>query len=136
MKFPVSCKLPTVIELGMMVSETNPSEDTGAVGPVVDPPVTVTDTLLETGPLKPCAVAVIVAGPLPSANTSPGAKPPVGQPATPDVQGPTIATLGEEEVQVTPATDPVVNFLALPYVPVTVSCKVEPTAVVFVAGVT
>jgi hypothetical protein len=48
MKFPVSCKLPTVIELGMMVSEISPSEDTGPVGPVVDPPVTVTDTVLET----------------------------------------------------------------------------------------
>jgi hypothetical protein len=51
MKFPVSCKLPTVIALGRMVSETNPSEDIGPVGPVPDPFVTVTDALLDTGPL-------------------------------------------------------------------------------------
>jgi hypothetical protein len=47
-KFPVSCNWSTVIELGMMVSETSPVEDTV---PVPDPPVTVTDTLLETWPL-------------------------------------------------------------------------------------
>src|ERR1035438_8565320 len=125
-KFPVSCNWSTVIELGMMMSETSPSEDTGPVGPVVDPPVTVTDTLLETAPLKPCAVAVIVVVPLPSASTSPAAKPPAGQPATPDVQGPTIATPVLAEVQVAPATDPVVVWDALPNVPVAVNCTVEP----------
>jgi hypothetical protein len=45
-------------------------------------------------------VAVIVAVPLLTAYTKPDAKPPVGQPVEPDVQGPTIATLVLVEVQV------------------------------------
>jgi hypothetical protein len=105
MKFPVSCKLPTEMELGMMVTETSPVEDTG---PVPVPPVTVTDTVLVVEPLKPCAVAVIVVVPLATASTSPAAKFPVGQLATPGVQGPTAATPVLAELQVMPATDPVV----------------------------
>ena len=84
-KFPVSSKLPTEMELGMMVSEISDVEDTG---PVPDPPVTVTVALLETGPLYPFAVAVIVVVPLLSAVTKP-------------VDAPTCAMPVEAEVQVT-----------------------------------
>jgi hypothetical protein len=42
----------------------------------------------------------MVAVPLLTAYTKPATKPPVGQPAVPDVQGPTIATLVLVELQV------------------------------------
>jgi hypothetical protein len=118
-KLPVSCNSPTVIELGMMVSEISPFD---SVVPVVPPPVTVTCTPFETGPLNPTADAVIVAVPLPTADTSPATKPPVGQPATPDVQGPTTAMAEEDVVHVASVVMfCVLVWLALPYVPVAVN---------------
>jgi hypothetical protein len=106
MKFPVSCKLPTVIALGMMTREISPSEDTG---PVPVPLVTVTGTLLEARPLNPIAVAVIVVVPLPSAVTKP-------------VEAPTCAMPVEAEVQVTPVVMFWVEaWAALPYFPVAVN---------------
>src|ERR1035438_5322674 len=105
-KFPVSCKLPTVMELGMMVSEISDVEE---VTPVPVGSVTVTVALAETGPLNPIADAVIIAVPAPSAVTTP-------------LDAPTCAMPGEDEVQVTP----VVRFwverrAALPNSPVAVN---------------
>jgi hypothetical protein len=82
--------------------------------PAVPPlePVTVTVALELTGPLNDAALAVIVVVPAPTAVASP-------------VLGPTVATEGTLEVQVTE----VVMFcverdFALPNVPVAVNCAV------------
>jgi hypothetical protein len=82
---PVSCKLPTVIELGIMVSETR-------LPPPAPPPppeaATVTFELELTGPLNAVLLAVIVVVPAATAVTSP--------------EGLTVATEGVVEVQFTP----------------------------------
>jgi hypothetical protein len=79
---PVSCKLPTVIELGIMVSESRSPPDAPPPEPVT------TRVALElTGPLNAVALAVIVVVP---------ALTPV---ATPEAL--TVATAGTLEAQVT-----------------------------------
>jgi hypothetical protein len=83
---PVSCKLPTTIPLGMMVSERMLPPLPPEVPPVE--PVTVRATSELTGPLNAVAVAVIVVVPALTAVASPEAL--------------TVATEGELEVQVTP----------------------------------
>jgi hypothetical protein len=105
---PVSCKLPTVIELGIMVSETR-------LPPPAPPPppeaATVTFALELTGPLNAVPPAVIVVVPAATAVTTPEAL--------------TVATEGAVEVQVTPLVMfCVVGCFALPNVPIAVNCAV------------
>jgi hypothetical protein len=103
---PVSCKLPTVIELGIMVSETR------SVPPAPPPGSVITRVALElTGPLNAIALAVMVAMPVPTAVATPEAL--------------TVATSGALEIQVTVfVTFCREVWLALPYVPMAVNCAV------------
>src|SRR5579863_10344818 len=80
--WPVSCRLPTVMELGMMVSETKLPPV-----PLVTVDATVTVEAEVTGPLKAVALAVIVVVPEANADTNPDEL--------------TVATEGVEEVHVT-----------------------------------
>jgi hypothetical protein len=82
---PVSCKLPTVIELGIIVSETRFPV---APPPVVPEPVTVRVALELVAPLNACPPAVIVVVPALTAVATPEAL--------------TVATEGALEVQFTP----------------------------------
>jgi hypothetical protein len=107
-KFPVSCKLPTVIALGMMVSE---SKLPTPAPPPEEEADTVRVALELTGPLKAVAFATIVDVPAATAVTSP------------DVS--TLATAGLLEAQVTPPVIVwVVGCFALPNVPMTLNCVV------------
>jgi hypothetical protein len=104
--------LPTVIELGIMVSDRMLAPlppDT----PPVDP-ATVRLALKLTGPAYHCALAVIVVVPALTAVTSPEAF--------------TVATAGVPEVHVTELVMSCVEgWLAFPNVPVAFNCAVCPT---------
>lgn len=116
---PVSCKLPTVIELGIIVSETSTPPPT-APCPV---PVTTRVALELTGPLNAVALAVMTVVP---------ALTPV---ATPEEL--TVATAGTLEVQVTvPVIFSVDEWLEFPYVPMAVNCAVCPTVSDWLVGET
>jgi hypothetical protein len=105
---PVSCKLPTVIELGIMVSESR----FPPAGPEPPPePVTMRVALELTEPLNAIALAVIVVVPALTAVTMPEAL--------------TVATEATLEAQVTVlVTFCVERWFALPYVPTAVNCAV------------
>src|ERR1700720_3541934 len=66
---PVSCKLPTVIVLGRMVSERMPPPLPPDVPPV--DPVTVRLAVALTGPANPAALAVMIVEPAFTAVTTP-----------------------------------------------------------------
>jgi len=101
---PVSCKLPTVMELGMMVSESR----FPPAGPPPKP-VTVRIALELVRPLNADPPAVIVVVPALTAVATPEAL--------------TVATEGVLEVQVTAfVTFFVEGCFALPYVPTAVNC--------------
>jgi hypothetical protein len=78
-KFPVSCKFPTVIVLGIMVSESK-------VAPPVPPPPLVT-VIVAVAPVDPAMLAEIVAVPMDTAVDNPDEL--------------TVATAGVLEVQIT-----------------------------------
>ncbi len=122
---PLSVSEPKAMPLGMTVRETMlpplppvppPDPDPPEVPPVlVLDPLTVMTVLELTGPLKAVAAAVMVAVPGLTAVTSP-------EPLT-------VATAGTVELQVTaPVMFWVDEWLALPKVPVAVSCTVWVTA--------
>jgi hypothetical protein len=102
---PVPCKLPTVIELGMIASERR----LPALSPAE--PVTVRVALELVAPLNAAPRAVIVVVPSLTAAATPEAL--------------MVATEGMLEVQVTPLVIFCVEgCLALPYVPTALNCAV------------
>jgi hypothetical protein len=106
--WPVPSRLSVVIEPGRIVIESR-SSPAGAL-PEPAGAVTVRVALADTGPLNPCAVAVIVAVPAPFAVAFPEA-------------GSTVTIVEELDAHVTPlVTGCDVAWFALPYVPVTPNC--------------
>jgi hypothetical protein len=107
-KFPVSCKLPTVIVLGIIMSESKFAPD---VPPPEALPVTVSVALAPVAPLNAIPPTVIVVVPTPTAVATPEAL--------------MVATEGTLEVQITPLVKFCVEgCFALPYVPTAVNCAV------------